>query len=249
MKTIKNTLLLTFSLILVSTLCHAQQLFMIHQDNVLPSKAMEYEKIAKEFQSACVEHNLQATWYTAMSNDFTYYYITPIENFAELDENPFADMAEAMGDKFTDMFKRFDQCYDSHGDYIVRRVDDLSYRAPEGTDVSDENFRKWIFMYYKPKNAAKVKEGMKAVKDMFKSKGSKEYYTIYQGGFGTMQSYYLVSVPAKSEVDSAQRAKANQDVLGPDRYKTFNKVINNITKMEEYTGNMRPDLFYSPKKE
>ena len=195
------------------------------------------------------EHNAQATWIAAMRNDFTYYYITPIENFAELDKRPFADMAKAMGDKFGDIFNRFDTCYDSHGTYLMYKIDDLSYPAPEGTDLSEQKYRKWFTMYYKPKNGDKVKEGMKAVKELFESKGSKEYYNVYHSGFGSMESYYLVSVPAKDEIDSAKRGKANEEVLGPDRWDTFNKVVNYLDRMEEYSGWIRPDLAYSPKEE
>ncbi|MFY0714471.1 hypothetical protein J1D01_12380 [Seonamhaeicola sp. NFXS20] len=247
MKTIKLPFVLAILLSLNVTFLSAQQAFQIHQDNVKPSKASEYEKIAKEFNEASIEYNLQTSWVTAMRDDFTYYYISPIENFAELDKNPFEDMAKAMGDKFGEMFENFDKCYDSHGTYLLYKVDELSYKAPEGTDVSDQNYRKWILMYYKPKNGSKIKEGLKAVKDMFISKESKEYYNVYQSGFGTMENYYLISVPAKDEVEGVQRAKANQDVLGPDRYETFNKVIKYVEKMEEYSGWIRPDLSYSPK--
>lgn len=247
MKTIKSTLLLALFLCFTFNLSQAQQAFQVHQDNVKPSKVGEYEKIAKEFHDASVEHNVQASWITAMRDDFTYYYITPIENMAELDERPFADMAKAMGDKFGEMFERFDKCYDSHGTYILHSVKDLSYPAPEGTDMSDQNYRKWLIMHYKPKNGAKLKEGMKAVKDMFTAKGSKEYYNVYHSGFGSMDSYYLVSISAKDEVDSVQRQKANQEVLGPDRMETFNKVLEYVNKWEEHAGWMRPDLNYSPK--
>ncbi|MEW4924573.1 hypothetical protein [Algibacter sp. 2305UL17-15] len=246
MKTIKTTLLLAFLCCFVANL-QAQQMFQVHQDNVKPSMLMEYEKIAKEFQDASVKHNLQASWVTAMRDDFTFYYITPIENFAELDKRPFADMAKAMGDKFGEMFERFNKCYDSHGTYTMSSVKDLSYSAPEGTDMSDQNYRKWILIYYKPKNAAKLKEGMKAVKDMFTEKGSKEYYNVYHSGFGSMDSYYLVSISAKDEVDSAQRQNANKEVLGPDRMETFNKVLKYVHRWEEHAGWMRPDLYYSPK--
>ncbi|WP_406683673.1 hypothetical protein N1F78_13420 [Seonamhaeicola sp. MEBiC1930] len=249
MKTIKAVLTLSLVLFLGTTHLNAQQAFQIHQDNVKPSKVGEYEKIAKEFHEASTTHNLQASWITAMSDDFTYYYITPIENFAELDKNPFADMAEAMGDKFKDMFNRFDQCYSSHGSYIMHSIKDLSYPAPEGTDMSDQNYRKWFKLYYSPKNKAKLKEGMKAVKDMFAAKGSTNYYNVYHSGFGSMKSYFLVSVPAKDEIDSAQKTKANEEVLGPDRFETFNKVLNYVSKWEEETGWMRPDLHYSPKTE
>ena len=250
MKTIRTTFLLALILCFTVNFSQAQKLFQIHQDNVKPSKFMEYEKIAKEFNDASIEHNVQATWFTAMSNDFRYFYITPIENFADLDKRPFADMAKAMGDKFSDMFKRFDECYDSHGTYIMGYDEKLSY-MPEGetSAPNDETFRKWLYFYYTPANGKKLREGMKAVKELFASKGSTEYYRVYRNGFGSMENFYMVSVSAKDEIDSAQRGKANEDVLGPDRWETFNKVMGYTSRFEEYYGEMRPDLAYSPKQE
>jgi hypothetical protein len=248
MKTIKSIFLLAVLLCFVIQTSQAQQMFQVHQDNVKPSKAIQYEKIAKEFQAACVEHNFQGQWAAATSNDFKYFYITPIENMADLDKQPFAGMAEAMGDKFTDMFNRFDTCYDSHGTYIVVRDNELTY-MPEGVEDApgDENYRKWFYMYYTPENAKAMRDAMKAVKEMFNAKGSKEYYRVYRNGFGQMESYYMVSVSAKDEIDSAQKGKANEEVLGPDRWEVFSNVMNHTSRMEEYTGAMRPDLSYTPK--
>ena len=250
MKTIRTTFLLALILCFTVNLSHAQKFFQIHQDNVKPSKLMEYEKIAKEFNAACVEHNAQTSWATAVTNNFKYLYISEIKNFAALDERPFADMAKAMGDKFGDMFDRFDKCYDSHNDYVIRLDEALTY-MPNGISMTQEgqNYRKWIYMYYTPKNADKVKAGMKAVKDLFASKGSTEHYRVYHSGFGCPESFYLVAISSKDEIDSAQRGKANEEVLGPDRWETFSKVMNNITRMEEISGEMRPDLAYSQKKE
>lgn len=250
MKTIKTTFLLALFLCFTFNLSQAQQAYQVHQDNVKPSMLMEYEKIAKEFNAASVEHNLQTSWFTAMSNDFKYFYITPIENFAELDERPMADMAKAMGDSFGDMFTRFDKCYDSHGTYIIMKDDALSY-MPEGKSdaPADENYRKWFYMYYAPENAKNMREGMMAVKAFFAAKGSTEYYRVYRNGFGQMENYYMVSVSAKDEIDSATRGKVNEQVLGPDRWDVFSKIMKYATRMEEISGEMRPDLSYSPKKE
>lgn len=251
MKTIKTTFVLAITFCLTINFSQAlQQAYQIHQDNVKPSMKMEYEKIAKEFNAACVEHNVQSTWYTATSNDFKYFYISPIENFSELDEKPFADMAEAMGDKFGELFDRFDKCYDAHGSYIVLRDDKLSYMPEDNANApADENYRKWFYMYYTPENAEKIREGMKAVKDFFIAKGSTNYYRVYRNGFGQLESYYMVSISAKDEVDSATKGKANQEVLGPDRWEVFKKVMNYTSRREEYSGEMRPDLSYSPKEE
>lgn len=248
MKIMKSTLLL-LAVCCFTFQTFAQQAYLIHQDNVKPSKAGEYEKVAKKFNEACLEHKPDATWIAAVRDDFTYFYISPIENMAELDKQPMAEMAKAMGDKFGEMFNAFDKCYDSHGSYIMHSVDDLSYKAPEGTDRSDMNYRVWYQLHYKPENGKKVKEGMKAIKAMFQEKGSKEYYNVYHSGMGSMDSYYLVSVAAKDEVDSATRSKANQDVLGPDRYETFDKLMAHLEKFVESRGQMRPDLSYAPKAE
>lgn len=247
MKTIKSILLLV--VISVFTLhVTAQQMFTVFQDNVKPSKAMAYEKIVKEFNKACETHNVETQWLTAAQDDFTYYYITPIDNMAELDKKPMAAMVETMGDTFKDMVKRIESYTTANGSYIIHSVDELSYKAPEGTDTSNQNYRVWYELHYQAENKDEVKESMKAIKAMFEEKNSKEYYNIYHTGFGTMKNYYLVSVAAVDEVDSATTSKINRDVLGPDRYEVFNKLMSYIDQYVEHRGMMRTDLSYMPEK-
>ncbi|MFL1013572.1 hypothetical protein [Flavisericum labens] len=248
MKTIKSTLLLALLFCFVINYSNAQKMYRVHQDNVKPSTMVAYEKIAKEFHEACTEHNFQGQWLATTMDDLRYLYVSPIENFAELDEQPFAGMAEAMGDDFGAMFDNFDKCYDSHSDYIIVLDEELTY-MPNGISQTQEgqDYRKFIFIYYTPQNAKKLKEGMKAVKDMFASKGSTNYYRIYRSGFGNPENYYMVAISSKDAIDAATEAKANEAVLGPDRYETFSKVMDNAIKWEEITGQIRRDLSYSPK--
>ncbi|TWO32855.1 hypothetical protein E1J38_008295 [Seonamhaeicola sediminis] len=250
MKTIKKTLLLICTLCFFCNISYAQKYYQVHQDNVMPSKIWDYEKIAKEFHAACVEHNPQTTWLCATMDDMRYLYVSPMENFADLDERPFADMAKAMGDKFSEMFKKFDQCYGSHGDYIIVLDEELTY-MPDGISQTQEgqDYRDYYFIYYKPKNGKNVREGMKAVKEMFAAKGSKSHYRVYRTGFGAMESYYMVAMSSKDAIDSANKQKTNEELLGPDRFETFKKVMDYATKMEEVTGEIRRDLSYAPKEE
>ncbi|WP_203258405.1 hypothetical protein [Hyunsoonleella ulvae] len=248
----QRTLSLTCLLLcLAITVSFAQQAFLIHQDNVKPSKVMQYEKIAKEFHEACLEHKPETNWMAAMTYDFKYFYITPIENMAEMDERPMAKMAEAMGDKFGDMFEEFDKCYDSHGSYIVVSDKELSYMPEDGKIPEGHNYRKWFYIYYTPENAKAIRDGMKAVKALYETKNSTAYYRIYRNGFGQVGNYYLVSVAAKDEVDYAQTSKDNEKALGTfeERWEAFSQVMDYATEMEEYSGEMRPDLSYSHKKD
>lgn len=148
------------------------------------------------------------------------------------------------------MFKNFNKCYTSHNDFIITMDEELTY-MPEGITQTPEgeNFRKFFYLYFKPKNSGKIREGMKAVKEMFASKGSKSYYRVYRSGFGNAENYYMVAIAAKSEVEGATKAEANDKLLGPDRYETFNKVMNYTSRLEEYSGAVRPDLSYAPSEE
>ena len=245
MKNFKTTLLITLLLCFALNLAQAQQRYQIHQDNVRPASISEYEKIAKEFVEACKEHNPQTSWVTASTNDLRYLYITPMENFADLDNNVFADMATAMGDDFGDMFSRFDKCYDSHSDYVITLSESLTF-MPEGISQTQEgqNHRKWYYIYYKPENSKAVYDAMKSIKDMFAEKGSKEYYRVYRSGFGSAENFLVVAISSKDEIDAATRSKANNELLGESAGETFGKLMGSILRMEEYSGNMRPDLAY-----
>ena len=175
--------------------------------------------------------------------------ISPIDNMADLDKNVMAPLAEKMGDEaFKDIFKRFNQCYDKHGDYIVYLNEELTY-MPEGisTTTEGQNYRKWHFLHVTPDNIQNLKEKLKELKALFASKGSKEYYRIYHNGFGTMGDYYLAVLSAVDEEDYAKKSKANEILLGEEGKKLFGEVFKYVYQYDVETGGMHPELAYSPK--
>ena len=110
MKTIKSTFIAVLLLVFTFNLSHTQaKRYNVHVDYVKPSKIGEYEKIAKEFNDASKKHNIQTSWLAVATSDLRYMYVSPIENFADLDKRPMADMAKAMGDSFGNMFEQFDK--------------------------------------------------------------------------------------------------------------------------------------------
>ncbi len=248
MKVLKSTALLIVLLCFTVHFSQAQQRYQIHEDNVRPSMVGEYEKTSKEFLDACKQYNPKTSWSLATSSDFKYSWISPMENFAELDERPFTEMAKAMGDDWKNIFSNFDKCYDSHRDYILTLSESLTF-MPEGSEAAQEgqNHRHWYYLYYTPENAAKLYDAMKGVKDMFVNKNSKLYYRIYRSGFGSPESYYLVAISSNDEIDAATSGKANEAVLGDERKAVFGNMMHYISRFEELTGDMRPDLAYSNK--
>lgn len=256
MKTLKTTLLIAAMFLLLPNMTLAQesknQAFYVHEDQVKPSMLQEYNKISKEFADICKKHNLQdVSWNVAETNTGRYLNISPIENMADLDKNVFAPLAEKMGEEaFGKLFKRFNKCYDKHGDYITYLNTELTY-MPEGisTTTEGQNFRKWHFLYVAPENIQNLKGKLKEIKALYAKKGSKEYYRIYHNGFGNMGDYYVAVISAKDAEDYAKKSKENDALLGEEGKKLFGEMMKYVLEYKTETGEMRPDLAYTPVKQ
>lgn len=245
---------LVFSLLFVlPALIWAQdnspQAFWVHEDVVKPGMTAEYEEVCKELLENLKTHNIQSTgWITASTADSRYLYVSPINGMADLGKSPFPELAEKMGaDEMGALFGRMDKCYDVEQDYVIYLDNELSYmpggitQTPEG-----QNYRKFHYLHITPGKRAVVKEKMKAIKDLFASKGSKVYYRVYKSGFGNRGEFYMVAIAAKDPVDYAQKGMDNQKLLGEDGQKAMGELWENLLSYEEIPGQMRPDMAYSP---
>jgi len=255
MKTLKNNLLI--ALLLFSTIfVQAQdekkvQAYWVHEDRVKPSMIKEYEQVAKDLVASCTEHNVQETsWLTVAQNDNTYLYVSPIENFAEFDKNPFAALGEKMGNEVLGkLFSRFNPCYDAHGDYVIYLHKDLSY-MPGGVNPNPEGkyYRKFYYNYVTPENDKNFAENLKKIKDLFTKKNSKMEYRIYKSGFGIMGTYYMVAIAAESGMEFEKNSSENWEAIKDDFGPLLDLMNKYTLSAEEKTGWIRSDLGYAPKK-
>ncbi|RKE90858.1 hypothetical protein [Ichthyenterobacterium magnum] len=251
MKTFKQTILLVFVTVLTSFSAQAQddnfQAFLVHEDQVKPSKTSEYEAISKEFNEDCKKHNFEGTWNVAQTSNGKFLSISAIKNLGDIDNFSMVPLVEKIGkEKFASYFNRYDKCYDKHGSYVVLRNNDLSY-MPDGMSTTQEgqDYRKWHYIYVTPENRSDMVKKLKAVKDLFVNKNSKVHYRIYTKGFGQMEDYFLVVVSAKNAEDYAKKSSENRTLLGKESKAVFDAVFNLASRYEEVTGSMRPDLSYS----
>ncbi len=256
MKAIKN-LLFTALLVIISLMngqaqnADRYQSYQIHEDVVLPSMVGEYEAVAKEFMNNVKKYNMpEMKWITTQTNDFRYLYVSPISKMADLDNNKgWIALRDGMGaDSMTALFTRMGKCYDVHFDYILNLDKELSYmpggitQTPEGQD-----YRRFYYLYTTPQNEVKLAENMKAVKDLFQKKGSKMEYRVYRSGFGVKEEYYMVAIAAKDGITFETIDADNNKLLGADADKIFGDMMKYVSKFEEVTGRMRPDLAWSSK--
>ncbi len=253
MRTFRKMAILTLLIFQGSLVIQAQseknQAYYIHEDQVKPSMIQKYEAVSKDFMDAFKEHNIQGlSWMVASTTTGRYFNISPIENMAELDKNVMAPLAEKLGkDAWQDLFRRFNECYDKHGDYIIYLNKELTY-MPDGININTEgqNFRKWHFLHVTPDNIQNLKGKLKELKALYASKGSKVYYRIYHNGFGNMGDYYLAVVSAVDAEDYAKKSKENEQLLGEEGQKLFQELFQYVHKYETETGSMHPELAYTP---
>lgn len=223
-------------------------MFVVHQDNVKFEMMPQYEAAAKELVELCKKNNIQMPWTTISVEDGRYIHVSPIKSMADLDKNPLASLDEKVGkEAMAKLWAKYDECYDSHRNEIAHYIPELSYN-PEGVSNEGKNFREYHFLYFAPKNGKKMKEAMKAVKEMFKAKGSKAAYNVYSSGFGSPESYYMVSIAGENQAETAKNGMENDKLLGDERKAVFFNVIKLASKYDQVLGNIRPDLSYAPAK-
>lgn len=224
------------------------QAFMVHEDKVKPSAVSDYEKSVKNLISTCKKYDLpDAQWITAVTDDYRYLYVSPLNKMADLDKNMFAPLAEK-GVDLNKMFSEMDQYYNEHGGYVILLDKELSY-MPDGMTQSPagQDYREYNYWYTTPAMANDLREQGLAIKKMFEEKGSKMHYRVYKSGFGNMDTYYMVAIAAKNPEEMARMQVENQKLLGESGAKAFEKAMKYTTKYETVTGMMRPDLQYAAK--
>ncbi len=222
------------------------QKYLIHVDPVRPSLKSEYEKTASKFVKMCKDNNFSQNFMTLVTEDNKYYYISPMENFAELDKDPLASLREKVGaEEFEKVFRDFDQCYDEHKDFVLSLDNELSY-MPDGmtTMIEGENYRENTRYYFSPADADKAEEVAKAFKKFYSDNNLKTHYRLYRSGFGADGTYFMVAVAAKDAMDMERKSAEARKAMGPKAEELYGNLNKILLKTETMRGWIRPDLSY-----
>jgi len=254
MKTIKKqlTFLFCWVFLICTTTITAQnfQTYWFHVDYVYPSKVDSYEATSKKLVDLAKENQEEKGWVTFVSDDYRYFSIAPIAGMEDLGKNPFPKISDKLGDeKFGEIFSEFDNHYDKHTDFLLNLSSTLSY-MPDGMTITPEgkNYRRNTLYYFKPEDRAQVIETARAFTELYTQKGSKMHYRVYLSGFGNAESYLMVAIAAENLEDYAKMSTKNSALLGEEAKKPFAQLQSILMKVERMSGNMRPDLSYSPPK-
>ena len=222
------------------------QLFLIHEDKVLPYMAEKYEDALKSFKKVITESNVDMNYGVSQTEYFTYSSIMKVDDFDGLSKH-FAMTKEAINkigaEKFSSVMKQFDGCYDSHKSYLLRLRNDLSYKAKYGLDEKEDlNFRHFDFFHFIPGKEEEMINLLKDMKEMNEKNNIEEGYRIYQGDIGTDSPMILLVKPFKDRVDWVTKSEEISKKLGDELKDLRKKMISIMQKFEHKNGMIRPDL-------
>jgi hypothetical protein len=253
MKTLKITIVSAIVLLLsinVSSAQNKMQAYSVHLDHVRPSMLLVYENLERELISQSKKYDSNFGWIALVSDDFDYYYVSPIKNMAQLDSNPFAALSEKMGEgELGKLFNKMDKCYDDHVNYTLILDTELSY-MPDGMTQTPEGqpFRKNTLYYFTPENYEAAEALAKDFKALYALKGSKVHYRIYRSGYGADGTYFMVAIAAKNGEEYEKMSTENQTLLGEEGNQLVGRLLNLMSNMKTVTGSIRSDLSYAPEK-
>jgi len=240
--------LLVFMLVPLTTLAQEgkTQKFVVHEDVVKPHKMMAYEKASKAFVATLKEHAGPEAHFMAMSSDdMRYIFISPIDNMAALDKNPFAKLEESLGKEATkEVFESWNGMFETHYDYILNLNPALSYNSGEIMEQG-VNFRKIDYYYIFPDKMEEAFAIAKEWKELHANNNIASGYRVYSGGMGTEPMLMVVSW-AKDAVQMEQNSMKVRETLGEAGQELYARTLALTKRMESITGWMRPDLSYMP---
>jgi hypothetical protein len=191
-------------------------------------------------------------WEAYSTADFHYYFHTPIDNFAGIDNiyRMEEEWMAKMGEKYKEMEKSFAGTYEYYQFGVMSLRPDLSY-TPKGPALKPEEtkFVYWHFLYVEPGQEKEFEETLMKLKDLWGSAGVPFAGYTYQLLMGTEMPLYVGVWVGKSEADFyAGMEKAMEKEKEAANYRELlSKAFACIRKTEIKTGWPRPDLSSLPK--
>ena len=242
-----SAIILAFSLNLASAQESDTQLYMIHEDIVIPAQVFKYMETTSALKQAMEDNNMVTFGFsTFMLDDNTWWLTRPIANYAEFDGNPMKELIDKMGEEETTaLFSKFNGTYHEHRTFAAVHHPSLSYK-PEQSQVPGMNFREWMYLYYDEADNEAMIEVMKEWKALYESKGIEHGYSIFTAGLGHYGPVLVVHSWAESEAAYAAAGEENMAKLGEERMELMNKTIPLIQKQDVKRGRFMPDHSYIP---
>lgn len=255
MKHLLAILVIAGTTLFLTPLClHGQQagdpmLFLVHQDQVLPSKQKAYEKLTTELKELLQEQAVaDMRYHASMTDELTYYYVQPIRGMADLEKSMFSRIEqEAARERLKEIFIQLDDCYHDHGNYVLKLDPELSHQ-PNGIQIVEQDlyFRTYYFYHYHAADQKGLQNALLAYKQLHGQHGSGLAFRVYQSYFGLVGSYFMVAIPSRDAAHFNEMMASFAGKAGDEEKKHMEAIHRYCSRIEVVHARIRPDLSYKP---
>lgn len=229
------------------------ELYLMHVDRVKIDKVSQYEENIKKEIDLWKKHGMELTVkFASKTDDNVYRYLTPIENYADIDKQNeywknFSDKAGE--DVMKELYGNYNGMYHSHKNVIIKRLADLSY-WPENTRLKGEDI-KFIHIDHYYFKEAKIDEGMKLMKefkDLMAEKKSDDPYNVWTSDIGDDMGWVAVVRYGKDNIDYYEETNKRMKTFAENFKEMWPKFSATLKHFTHENGTAKREFTYSPEK-
>lgn len=226
-----------------STLVQSQEsnnpaMFLVFEESVAPAHMPKFIEVQSEALEKFDELNSELTVYAYRLQDFSFYWVIPIKNFASIDtvysemktnhqkllENGYNPTA-----KFRDL--------STLSQFVVRWNKELSYypedfEAPEEPDI----FYEWAFIHLKSGHEKEAAEAIKMYQEFYDSVEETYQWDMYEVLLGNQTPCWILESQAKTEVDMRTTESELNEKYGEKFKEMWPEFVQHVDKMEIKKG-------------
>lgn len=229
------------------------QMYYVYDIVTCPSKALAFEANLKKIIAEYSKFNWKYPWSTYSTNDFHYYILFAIDNFASMDalNKSGQDLRNEMGpEKYDALYAGYGGTfkYMQNGFYTLRG--DLSYISDTPRIKPEElNFLIWNTFYIKTGKEQEAEKNAKNLVNLYRSKKITTGFNLLIGGIGAESPVIVTVSGGKSASDFFNEADKNDKLISKEMADIWKTAFSVSRKFEQKMGRPRPDLSYTPKTE
>ena len=223
------------------------QLYWVREEVAKVDMWDKYESTSKEWTKMMTDAGLDFPYmWASQRDDAHYYYLFPLDNYAEIDKMPeiFGAAIDKIGkDKWSKFMIENESSIETHRDFIVTMSAKYSYWPAEPRLKPEERkFIHWMFFHYKLENRKEVMDIMTEWKQLYHDKDIKNGYTIWLMELGRDNNMIVLSESYKDGADYYTAMESDNALMEKEASALWAKMSPFITNIENKYGNQRPDL-------
>jgi hypothetical protein len=246
------TIILTGILFFADSLMQAEeennQLLFVQEVVIDPSGASAFEAGIRQFIHQYSAHKFPYQFQTYRGNDFHYYFICSLKNYADIDSffRASSEFTEKVGvENIQSQQKRLIGVIENSRYYFFQYIPEISYK-PENPRIKPEErtFYNWAFFSVKFGREKEFEEILKEWLTLYKSKEIPNEYNFYVGSIGTEMPVYIAFESGRDAADFFAEINKTYEKFGQESVTLWEKTWPLVKRIEMKQCIWCPELSY-----